>query len=334
MGGAPLLWGAVMAIALFASVLVHELAHTWMAIRKGGKVRDITLLMIGGVSNVVEPPREPRGEAIMAFVGPLASALLAVVFYAVHLLLADTALFSLRFALFYLAAMNFSLAIFNLLPAFPMDGGRMLRGLLAPRMGLVRATQTAATIGKVFAGIFVVLSFFTFNFFLMIIAFFVYIGAEAEARQVLAKSVLGEIRAQSLVEPAPAALDPSASAEEAAERMMRERALALLVETDGEGPAVVSLDDLLKVPLEQRSRVPVAAIARPAPAVDARASVWDALRVMSERQLPMVPVVADGGQLVGVLQHDDVARALRLHELVRGGHRRSRRPGIHRAAEA
>ncbi len=317
--GSPLLWGALVALALFGSVLVHELAHARVAIRRGGKVRDITLLMIGGVSNVTEPPRSPRDEAVMALAGPVASLALAALFYVLHLLLGATELFSLRFALFYLAGLNLALGLFNLLPAFPMDGGRVLRGVLAARVGPVRATRIAATLGKVFAALFVVWGFLSANFFLVLIAFFVWAGAEAESAQVIAQSVLGGVRVRDLIQPAPAPIDPAATLAEAAARMLGEHRVALVA---GRGPdvlGVVSLEDLAAVPPEERSTVLVQDVMRPAPSVPPSANVWDALRLMSDRRLPILPVVdAEAGRLVGVLQHDDVVRALRLYQLERG----------------
>ncbi len=314
--GSPALWGTLVALGLFASVLVHELAHAFLAIRRGGKVRDITLLMIGGVSNLVELPRQPKDEAVMALVGPLTSIVLAGVLYVVQLLLGGTALFSLRFGIFYLAAMNLVLGLFNLLPAFPMDGGRILRGLLAGRMGVVRATHVAATCGKAFALLFVLVSFLTFNVFLMLIAFFVYIGAEAEARQVVAQSVLGQVRVTDLLQPAPAPIDSFATVEEAAARMLRERQLALPVKRGDEILGIVTLERVERVPPERRANILVPDIVRAAPKVPATANVWDALRLMTENQLPMVPVV-DGPRLLGFLSHDDVVRGLRLYQLQR-----------------
>jgi Zn-dependent protease/CBS domain-containing protein len=314
--GSPLFWGTVLAIALFLSVLAHELAHALFAIRKGGKVRDITLLMIGGVSSLEEAPRDPRHEAMMALVGPVASIVLAGVLYVLHLALAPTTAYSLRFAIFYLAGMNLALGLFNLLPAFPMDGGRVLRGLLATRMGLVRATDVAATLGKVFAVLFVFAGFLTLNFFLVLIALFVFMGADAESGQVLAQSVLGQVHVRDLLRPAPPPLDALATTQEAVDQMVRDRLLAVLVRRGEELLGVVALDDVARIDPDLRARVPVADVVRPAPAVEPSANVWDAFRLMTAQKLPLVPVI-EAGRLAGVLTHEDVARGLRLYQLQR-----------------
>ncbi|HET6438964.1 MAG TPA: M50 family metallopeptidase, partial [Anaeromyxobacter sp.] len=100
LGGPPLVWGLVVALALFLSVLVHELAHSVYALRSGGRVRDITLLMIGGVSQISVPPRTSSGEAVMALVGPLTSLVLGGLFYLLYHLVGGTGLLPLKFVLF------------------------------------------------------------------------------------------------------------------------------------------------------------------------------------------------------------------------------------------
>lgn len=311
--GSRWLWGTLLALSLFASVVLHELSHAWMAIRKGGKVNDITLIMIGGVTHVAEPPREPHHESIMALVGPLTSFALAGLCYVAYWLLQVTTAYSLSFALFYLAGINFTLGAFNLIPAFPMDGGRILRGLLVQRMGVVRATEVAARLGKVFAVLFVLISLFTLNFVLMLIAFFIYMGAEAEAAQVVAKSVLGDVRVRDLMD-APSPIESKATLEAASNHMRVTRQLALPVMSAGRLDGVISLDDIKQVPPGQRAHTLVTMVMRPADHCALNDNLWDVLRKMSAQHLALLPVL-DRDQLVGTVAHDDIARALRLHEL-------------------
>ena len=173
----PLVWGVILAVGLFVAVLVHELCHSLVAIRSGVRVRSITLMMLGGVS-LIEGELPPGREAWMAFAGPLGSFGIAAVSWAVY-----------RFAplppevlaaLFAFAMTNALLAVFNLLPAFPMDGGRVVRGLLSRWVGPARATVIAARLGKVMAVVFAVYAALTFNLILLLIAWFVYAGAGAE----------------------------------------------------------------------------------------------------------------------------------------------------------
>ncbi len=190
----PWVYGLGVALALFASVLVHELAHSFYAIHKGGRVADIVLLPIGGVSEITEPPKTPGQEAVMALAGPATSLGLGVISFALLALVRPLHEFELSFAFFYLCYMNVSLGLFNLLPAFPMDGGRILRGILARKMGIVRATQIAAAVGKTFALLFAAIGFVSGNFVLLLIAFFVFVGGEAEKGAVLVHSAAAELR--------------------------------------------------------------------------------------------------------------------------------------------
>jgi Zn-dependent protease/CBS domain-containing protein len=316
--GPPLAWGAALALSLFASVLVHELAHSFYAIRKGGQVRDITLLMIGGVSNITEAPHGHRHEGMMAFVGPLASLALAALFWSAHLALgaAGASLVSLRFALVYLGAMNLALGVFNLLPAFPMDGGRILRAALSSRLGPVRATTIAATLGKAIALLFLGVGLFGGNFILAIVAIFVWIGAEAEVRQVRARSVLERLRVADFVRPAPAPLPSSATVAEAADRMRGERRAALVAMDGAHLLGVVSLEDLER-PARGRGEAVLAELVRAAPQVSLGASAWDAFRLVVERRLPLLPVVEDG-RVVGILERDGLVAVLAPRRSERG----------------
>lgn len=180
----PWMFGLTIAVALFASVLVHELAHSLYALRIGGKVKGITLMIVGGVSHLTVPRDRPRDEAAMAFAGPAVSLGLSAIFFTGWAALAGAESFDLRFAFFHLGYLNLVLALFNLVPAFPMDGGRILRALLAIRLGNRRATRIASGVGRVFALLFGAAGVMTGNVVLLLIAAFVWFGARAEVRQV------------------------------------------------------------------------------------------------------------------------------------------------------
>jgi Zn-dependent protease/predicted transcriptional regulator len=322
--GTPFLWGLVVALALFGSVLVHELAHSLYALAKGGRVRAITLTLIGGVSELSEPPRRGRDEAMMALVGPLTSLLLGGGFYLLLRALAGTGSFDVRFAAFHLFSLNVVLGLFNLLPAFPMDGGRVLRGLLAEKWGAVRATRVAATAGKGFAVLFAIAGFLSANILLMVVAFFVYLGAEAESRGVLLKALLGQLRVRDLMSARLEAVDPSTSVYELGERMLRSRRLAFPVVEGGSVVGAVSLEDVRKVPAGERGHRHVADIVRRIPPVEASDDASRALRALAEARAPLVPVV-EGGAFVGVLTQQDLSRALQLRDLEETQHPRSAR---------
>jgi len=176
----PLLWGFLLAVGLFVAVLIHELAHSLVALRSGARVQSITLMMLGGVS-LIEGELPPAKEAWMAFAGPLASFVLAGASYLVYSFAPLPT--EVLVALLAFAFTNAVLGVFNLLPAFPMDGGRVLRGLLATRLGRERATVVASRIGQGMAVLFAVYGLWTWNLILVLIAWFVWSGAAAARDQ-------------------------------------------------------------------------------------------------------------------------------------------------------
>jgi Zn-dependent protease len=179
--------GLLFTLALFGIVVLHELGHALAARRYGIRTRAITLLPIGGVASLERMPRKPRQELVVALAGPAVNVVLAAAIYVLLNLGAGLAPVSDVFRagtsfLSQLFWVNVSLAIFNLIPAFPMDGGRVLRALLAMRLGHARATQVAAMIGQLMAIVFLFLGIFT-NPMLIFIAMFVWFGAASESSQ-------------------------------------------------------------------------------------------------------------------------------------------------------
>jgi Zn-dependent protease len=180
-------------VALFFCVLLHEFGHSLVAQRLGIEIHSITLLPIGGVSNLESLPDKSADEVKISVAGPLVSVVLALMFFGVGLLLGavpstPTDLFtgfgSVGQFFFYLGYLNAVLAVFNLLPAFPLDGGRILRGLLATRLGAVRATGVASVVGQVFAAAFFLIGLLGGDILLALVAVFIFFGASGEAQMV------------------------------------------------------------------------------------------------------------------------------------------------------
>ena len=245
----PWVLGVSAAVGLFAGVVLHELGHSLVARRYGYPIDSITLWLFGGIAQLTEMPEDWRQELTIAVAGPVVSVLLGVLSYAGFLAVpgSDGVGFqAARFVLGYLAFINVALAAFNLLPGFPMDGGRVLRALLARTRPYARATEIAAEVGKGFAILLGLYGLFAaFNLFLVGLAFFIYIGAESESRQTMMRAVFEGVTVGDVMTPARrvTTVDPEMTVRELVETMFRERHTGYPVERDGEVVGLVTLDD-------------------------------------------------------------------------------------------
>jgi Zn-dependent protease len=189
--------GVVFILAVFACVVLHELGHALAARKYGIRTQDIILLPIGGVARLEKMPDRPIQELWVALAGPAVNvmivALLAVYLWITNTLTPDNQL-TMTTAAFVerIMGVNIFLILFNMIPAFPMDGGRVLRALLATRLAYIRATRISANLGQSIALLFGVIGLF-YNPILLFIAFFVWMGAAQETRMVRMKSVLNRI---------------------------------------------------------------------------------------------------------------------------------------------
>jgi Zn-dependent protease len=205
-GAEGAVFGALLMAALFACVALHEMGHALAARWLGIPVREIVLLPIGGVALLARTPRRPLHELLIAAAGPLVNVAIALglgIFLVAsgrfpatgrELLAAGFAEPSLSTALFWLLGSNVALVVFNLLPAFPMDGGRILRALLAMPLGFTRATRVAATLGQTLAVAAGIYGIFTGNVMLAIVALFVFLGASGERAAEEARGILSTLR--------------------------------------------------------------------------------------------------------------------------------------------
>jgi Zn-dependent protease/predicted transcriptional regulator len=302
--------GIAFVVALFAIVVVHELGHALTARRYGIRTRDITLLPIGGVARLERMPDEPRQELIVALVGPAVNVVLAALFF----VLAPSALSPGRITeiqqmgggfLDRLAWVNVGLAVFNLIPAFPMDGGRVLRALLAMRMDYVRATNLAAAIGRGLALILGLLGVFT-NPFLVFIALFVWVGATAEAGTVRLKSALGATPVDRVMITRFETLAPADPLQRAVDRVLAGYQQDFPVVEADRVVGVLTRGDLLKGLSDRGPAAPVGAVMTARfDTADAAEMVEGAFQRLQGSACPALPVLR-GGRLVGILTLDNV----------------------------
>lgn len=295
---------AVLITLVFVTVVIHELAHSYVALRFGVNIKSILLLPIGGVSRMEEIPRIPRQEFLISIAGPLTNIVIALI-TGVPLLLGLGGA-AAGFAGDFLAV-NLLLAIFNLIPAFPMDGGRILRAILAERLSYIRATRIASNLGKIIAVIMAVTGLF-YNFFLILIGFFIYIGAEQEYQATLISSLLDGIMVADIMTEDPVTLRPDMTVKDALDVMFREKHMGYPVTEDGELRGIVTFHDISDARRDLRvGDVMTGDVVT----VRDDDEVTAALEKMNRLQLGRLPVMRDG-ELIGIISRTDIVRTLNL----------------------
>ena len=309
-------------LALFGCVLLHELGHALAAKRFGIKTRDITLLPIGGLARLERIPQEPKREFWVAVAGPLVNLLIAGVLFAAIALQGNAeAVFDPRLlgsnVVAQLAWVNVFLLVFNLLPAFPMDGGRVLRALLAVRLGRRRATRIAANIGQMMAVLFGFVGFL-YNPFLIVIAIFVYIGAQAEADLVETTSLLEGLQVKDAMMTRFRTLAPQDTIEKAVSELLAgsQEDFPVTLETGELG--VLRRKDLLRGVTERRAGSPVSDfLSHKCDPVKSSASLERTLELMRQNECKTIPV-ADDGQIIGLLTLENISELVMLRSASNG----------------
>ncbi|AKB26717.1 Zinc metalloprotease [Methanosarcina sp. MTP4] len=304
------------AILLFVSILLHELAHSYLAMRYGVNIDSITLFLFGGVSSMEEMPRVPSQEAKMAFAGPLTSLVIGFVclfvygtFISPNSALAENPVF---LTIWILGAMNVVLGVFNLLPAFPMDGGRVLRALYARKMSYVKATQSAAAVGKFFAILMAIFGILIGNLWFPLIALFIYVGASEEERSTQASVTLEDIVIRDIMTPVVVSVHPSMSVEDLVHFMFENKHMGYPVMEGGVLKGVVSFTDVQRVPILERPVLLVSDImTKDIVSIPSDGHATDALKLVSSRNIGRLLVI-DNGNLVGILSRTDLVRTLKL----------------------
>ena len=316
-------------LAIFVLVVLHECSHALTARHFGIHTRDITLLPIGGVARLERMPRVPRQELLITIAGPALNVAFAIILYAALAItgnlhhvseIARAGAIPLNWgsALAQLMIVNVSLAVFNLLPAFPLDGGRVLRALLAMRSGdYAKATVTAARIGRAFALIFGLAGLFVLNNpLLVIIALFVWLSAATEAHAVQTAAALEGVPLRALVVTDVRTISPNDSLGAIAEATVHGFQQDYPVVENGQVVGMLTRSDLIRG-LAKFGRDAMAASAMRAefPTVAPETSAEDALKGLSSSGVTAIPVMR-GRQLVGLLTSDNVMEYLMLRGAV------------------
>lgn len=309
--GGPYVWAFLFALGLFASVALHEFAHAFAAQSMGVHVRGITLMMLGGVSEMEQIPEKRLSEFRMAMIGPITSLALAAVMLFSRPYLGNP---ELSFYFYWLGRANLVLGIFNLLPAFPLDGGRALRSLLASRMGMLRATAVSVQIGKAFAWFLGIMGILSFNLLLLLIAFFLYGAAQSEYSFTLTRRILRGLTArEALIATSP--VSETHSLAQAADQMINEKRSLLPVLMSDNRYGLVSLADLQKIPRQDWSAVTVRELAVLSNrTLDLEEPLSEIIPELIGSPYGALPVKA-GGQIVGFVRYADLAEIAALRSL-------------------
>ena len=313
-GGSAVALGRVLfVLLLFVCVVLHEFGHAIAAKNFGINTPDITLLPIGGVARLQRMPEEPRQELIIALAGPLVNVVIALTLFAVvgWRGLAAQATMGGPDLLAQLLVINVVLVLFNLLPAFPMDGGRVLRALLATRLSYARATQVAANVGQGFAFIFGFIGLL-WNPFLLFIALFVYIGASQEAALAQMKDVSRRFPVSSAMVREFRTLSGDASLQEAVDALLATSQHDFPVVDDTGGIAgLLTRQDLIAALRKNDPALRVGDVMRrDIPTVTTGTRFEDAFRIMQECNCPAVPVLDRMKRLVGLLTPENVTELM------------------------
>ena len=312
--------GLIAAVLFFAAVLLHELAHSMVALRRGYRISGITLFIFGGATEIEKQPKGAVGEGLMAFVGPATSLVIGFALLPFWLLLRDSTDLITNIVATMGSMMSFYnilLAGFNLLPAFPMDGGRVLRSFLAKRMGFIPATRAAVQVGKAIAVGMAIFGFF-FNFWLILIALFIYLGAKEEERSTLVGQALEGVTVGGIMTRDVSAVEPTMTVRELLDRIMLEKHVGYPVMSGDRVVGVVTLQDAQGVPASQHYTVEVGNImSRNIISVTPDMSAEDAIQLMARQRVGRL-LVMESDRLVGIVSRSDVIRTLEIRSMEQG----------------
>jgi Zn-dependent protease/predicted transcriptional regulator len=321
-------FGMGLMLLLFTCVVLHELGHSLVAQRFGLTVREIVLLPIGGVARLEKNPEKPQHELLIALAGPLVNVAIAVLLFfaggvalnfglveAQSLLTADgPPTLATLWGWLFLA--NVGLAVFNMIPAFPMDGGRVLRAALAMRLGFSRGTQIATVIGQAVAFAFGLFGVLSGNFLLVVVALFVYMGAGQERAEEQARTVLTTLRVGDAYNKHALVLSPGDHVSKVVDYILTSYQPDFAVVQGKTFLGVVTRDDVLKALATETNDLYVAGIMRrEVLTVDARQGLDEVRRLMGEKG-ERIAAVNDGETFLGLVSVEDIGEALVVSSFV------------------
>ncbi|MGM0770512.1 MAG: CBS domain-containing protein [Halobacteriota archaeon] len=306
-------------VLLFACVLLHELGHSYLAKKYGVEITDITLFLIGGASSMEEIPRDPMQEAKMAFAGPLVSFIIGGSLLLLNFIIAgaisgfaDSLIFRM---VQLLGSINIVLGIFNLLPAFPMDGGRILRAWFARKMTYIQATHVAAGVGKMFAFLLGLLGLLSnpWNPWLILIAIFVYMGASGEDRSTAVTVTLEKVPVNDVMSKEIVSVKPSLTIDDLTQFMFEKKHMGYPVIEQNTLKGIITFTDVRKVmPLDRYSVLVSDVMTKDVVTVSKEATASDAFKLLTSNNIGRLLVVDEDGSVCGILSRTDLMHTMML----------------------
>ncbi len=322
----------IAAILFFFTLLLHELAHSIVAMRFGTKIHSITLFFFGGLAMMEDIPRSPAKEWRIAIAGPLMSLALGGLLLLVYLTLRTLSMYRpIAILVLTIGVFNLVLAAFNLLPAFPMDGGRILRAILARRLSFLEATKRAALIGKIFAFILVIMGFtrdpfsyiltgrWEMNFWLPLLAIFLFMAATEEERATTTFATLDGIKVRNVMRTEGTTVREDITLTELVNAMLADKTTEYaVVDANGELRGFVTLESVKKIPVLQRDVMRVSDVMipydDPVDALPGDAPASEALKRMLRDRKGILAVIEETG-VIGIVTRKDISFYL---EMLRG----------------
>ncbi len=293
-------------VSLLISVFLHELGHSLLSLRRGIKVKEIILFIFGGIA-VLETQPKGRDELKISLVGPLVSLMIAFAFYLISL--SGIPLLKEFSDVFF--RINLAIALFNLLPAFPLDGGRILRGYLTEKIGFRKATIICGELGKSLAIFLAIIGLF-YNIWLTFIAIFIYLGASEEEKLSKIESILEKLRVRDIMTKEVKTVSPEMTVEEFLEIVFENKHLGYPVTNNGRVIGMITLHDVVGKDKNMKIKDIMETNVISLSPDD---SAFKAFRIVNEMGLGRIPVI-ENGKLVGIVSKTDLVRVMQIMEVL------------------